>query len=67
VKFARVQVPELREAVSRILDDLSYRRAAGHIAESFRAAGGAVAAAGALEQLVRDHRREPATKARRSR
>ncbi|MEZ4402982.1 MAG: glycosyltransferase [Kofleriaceae bacterium] len=52
VKFGRVQPPELAAAIARVLDDASYRTAAATIARSFTAAGGAAAAATALEELV---------------
>ena len=49
VPFSRVRPSQLREALVRILDDPSYRRAAGRIRDSFAAAGGAAAAAARLE------------------
>ena len=52
VKFGRVNAAELREAVSAVLSDPSYREAAAVIADSFDAAGGAKAAADRLEKLT---------------
>ncbi|HEY4245019.1 MAG TPA: nucleotide disphospho-sugar-binding domain-containing protein [Kofleriaceae bacterium] len=52
VKFGRVQAPELRDAVHRVLHDSSFREAAGRIRDSFAAAGGAVTAAAELEKLA---------------
>jgi MGT family glycosyltransferase len=52
IKFGRVSPPELRAAVDRVLTDPSYRAAAGRVRDSFAAAGGADAAATALEALV---------------
>jgi MGT family glycosyltransferase len=52
VKFGRVQPPELRDAVTRVLDEASFREAAARIRASFAAAGGANAAASALEALL---------------
>ncbi len=52
VRFARLRAPELRHAVSTVLDDPSYRCAAERIQRSFAAAGGAVTAADHLEALV---------------
>jgi len=51
VRFARLRAPELRQAVSTVLDDPSYRDAAERIQRSFVAAGGAVTAADHLERL----------------
>ena len=51
VKFGRVGPDELRSAVRRILDEPSFREAAARIRASFAAAGGAAAAASALEAL----------------
>ncbi|HEY4377505.1 MAG TPA: glycosyltransferase [Acidimicrobiales bacterium] len=52
VKFNRVQAPELREAIARALADPALRAAAATIRDSFEAAGGAPAAAAALESLL---------------
>jgi MGT family glycosyltransferase len=52
VKFGRVQPPELRDAVTRVLTEPSFRAAAAAIRTSFAAAGGAAAAADALESLA---------------
>jgi MGT family glycosyltransferase len=51
VKFGRVQPAELRAAVERVLEDPALREAAQRVRASFAAAGGAAAAADALEQL----------------
>ncbi|WP_433716047.1 glycosyltransferase [Nocardia sp. CA-084685] len=53
VKFGRVRPTELREAISAVIEDPSYRVAARAVQESFAAAGGAVAAADHLEKLAR--------------
>ncbi|HEV7558547.1 MAG TPA: nucleotide disphospho-sugar-binding domain-containing protein, partial [Kofleriaceae bacterium] len=52
VKFGRVQAPELRAAVRRILDEPSFREAARRVQVSFAAAGGAAAAATHVEALA---------------
>ena len=52
VPFSRVRPAQLREALVTILDDSSYRQAAGRIRDSFAAAGGASAAAARLECLA---------------
>lgn len=52
VKFGRVQAPELRAAVRRILDEPAFANAARAIQLSFAAAGGGPAAARALESLA---------------
>ena len=52
VKFGRVQVAELRDAVQRVLTEPGFRAAASTIAASFVAAGGAAAAALAVEDLL---------------
>ncbi|HEV2887899.1 MAG TPA: glycosyltransferase [Jatrophihabitans sp.] len=52
VRFARVSPAELGTAVRTVLDDARYREAAGRIAASFAAAGGAVAAAESLQRLA---------------
>jgi zeaxanthin glucosyltransferase len=51
VHFDRVRPEALRAAVLALLDDPSYRAAAGQIRESSAAAGGAAAAAARLEDL----------------
>jgi len=51
VRFNRVSADALRRAVFEVLDDPSFRVAARRIQESFREAGGAAAAASAIEQL----------------
>jgi UDP:flavonoid glycosyltransferase YjiC (YdhE family) len=53
VKFGRVQAPELRDAVLRVLGDPALRQAACRVRDSFAAAGGAAAAATHLEDLAR--------------
>ena len=52
VRFNRVTSAELRGGVETILDDVRYRNAALRVQQSFREAGGAMAAAQALEQLT---------------
>jgi MGT family glycosyltransferase len=52
VPFGRVTPPQLRAAVTAVLDDPAYRSAAGRVAGSFAAAGGAAAAASRLERLA---------------
>jgi zeaxanthin glucosyltransferase len=52
VRFARATPEQLRGAVTSLLDEPSYRDAAGRIAESFAAAGGAPAAARHLVRLA---------------
>lgn len=52
LKFGRVRPDELREAVRRVLEEPSFREAAGRIQRSFTAAGGAPRAAELLEELV---------------
>jgi MGT family glycosyltransferase len=52
VKFGRVNATELRDAVTAVLDDPSYAAGAARIRASFRAAGGARAAADRLEALL---------------
>jgi MGT family glycosyltransferase len=52
VRFGRVRPDELLDAVRAVLREPSYRRAAGAIRQSFVDAGGAVAAADALEALL---------------
>ncbi|MFF0147466.1 MGT family glycosyltransferase [Amycolatopsis sulphurea] len=50
LRFGRAKAAQLGKAVDQVLDDPRYRAAAGRVAESFRAAGGAPAAADALEE-----------------
>lgn len=52
VHFGRVGAPELRHAITTVLDDPSYRTAARRVQTSFAAAGGAAAAADHLEKLA---------------
>ncbi|MFT3695517.1 MAG: glycosyltransferase [Kofleriaceae bacterium] len=51
IKFGRVQAPELRDAVHRILTEPAFKHAAERVRDSFTTAGGAAAAATALEGL----------------
>jgi UDP:flavonoid glycosyltransferase YjiC (YdhE family) len=52
VHFSRAQPVELRAALLSVLDDPGYRTAAGRLADSFTAAGGAPAAAHHLQRLA---------------
>jgi MGT family glycosyltransferase len=52
VKFGRVRPDELRDAVARVRTEPQFREAAARIRASFEAAGGAPAAARALEALA---------------
>jgi UDP:flavonoid glycosyltransferase YjiC (YdhE family) len=52
VKFGRVRAAELAAAITAVLDEPSYREAAGRLRASFEAAGGPAAAADALEALA---------------
>jgi UDP:flavonoid glycosyltransferase YjiC (YdhE family) len=52
VHFGRVGPTELRNAITTVLDDPSYRAAARRVQTSFAAAGGAAAAADHLEKLA---------------
>lgn len=52
VHFGRVGAGELRDAITTVLDDPSYRAAAQRVQNSFGAAGGAIAAADHLEKLL---------------
>jgi MGT family glycosyltransferase len=52
VHFGRVGATELRNAITTVLDDPSYRAAAQRIQTSFAAAGGATTAADCLEKLT---------------
>jgi MGT family glycosyltransferase len=51
VRFGRLSPAALREAVKRVLHEPEFRRAAERVRDSFAAAGGASAAADALEGL----------------
>lgn len=52
VLFGRVGATELRNAITTVLDNPSYRAAARRVQESFATAGGATAAADHLEKLL---------------
>lgn len=52
VRFGRATAEQLRTAVTTLLDDPSYRVAAGRVRDSFTAAGGAAAAADHLARLA---------------
>jgi MGT family glycosyltransferase len=52
VKFHRVGPPDLRAAVTAVLDEPGYRAAADRVRAGFAAAGGAAAAADRLEALL---------------
>jgi zeaxanthin glucosyltransferase len=52
VSFARARPQRLRDALTAVLDDPSYRAAARRVGATLRAAGGAEAAAGLLEDLA---------------
>lgn len=52
VRHARLRPDELRAAVRRVLDEPAFRERAGHLGAGLRAAGGASAAADALEQVA---------------
>jgi MGT family glycosyltransferase len=52
VHFGRVGATELRDAITTVLDDPSYRAAARRVQASFTAAGGAATAATHLEKLT---------------
>lgn len=52
IKFGRAKANDIRAAVSAVLDNPAYRKAAQRLQASFEAAGGAAAAADALEHLV---------------
>jgi MGT family glycosyltransferase len=51
VRFGRLSPATLREAVKRVLHEPDFRRAAERVRDSFATAGGASAAADALEEL----------------
>jgi UDP:flavonoid glycosyltransferase YjiC (YdhE family) len=60
VRFRRARAAELGAAITTVLGDPSYRAAAGRVADSFRAAGGAEEAArcvAGLQQTMSDRRR----------
>jgi MGT family glycosyltransferase len=52
VRFGRVGATELRNAITTVLDDPSYRDAAQRVRQEFDTAGGAAAAANYLEKLT---------------
>jgi len=52
IKFGRVQAPELRDAVNRIMTEPAFRDGAERVKASFATAGGAAAAATYLEALA---------------
>jgi MGT family glycosyltransferase len=52
VRFSRVSAPVLRRAIESLLDDPSYRAAAGRISDRFAEDGGARTAADRLEALA---------------
>ncbi len=52
IRFARARPAEVGAAVRTVLEDVRYAEAAGRIARSFAAAGGATGAAGHLEELA---------------
>jgi UDP:flavonoid glycosyltransferase YjiC (YdhE family) len=52
VKFGRITVPALRQAVSAVLGDPAHREAAVRVGASFVGAGGAAAAADRLDVLL---------------
>ncbi|NUU20737.1 MAG: glycosyltransferase [Streptomycetaceae bacterium] len=51
VRFGRAHVPEIRQAITDVLERAEFRAAAQRVRDSFTAAGGASAAADALEEL----------------
>ncbi|GAA3524956.1 glycosyltransferase [Amycolatopsis ultiminotia] len=51
LRFARARASHIGAAVDQVLDDPQYRTAARRVADSFRTAGGAPAAAAALEAV----------------
>ncbi|MFD0345555.1 glycosyltransferase [Kitasatospora aburaviensis] len=59
VRFGRTDATRLGQALDEVVDNAAHRAAARRIGDSFRAAGGASAAAAHLEQLARP-RPEPA-------
>jgi MGT family glycosyltransferase len=52
VRYGRARAEDVKGAVDSVLEEPSYREAAGHVRSSFEAAGGAAAAADRLEELV---------------
>jgi MGT family glycosyltransferase len=52
LRFGRLRLAELRDAIRAVLDDASYREAACRVRDSFAAAGGAASAANHLEKLL---------------
>jgi UDP:flavonoid glycosyltransferase YjiC (YdhE family) len=52
LRFGRADAPRIAAAVTDVLTEPAYRRAAETVAASFHAAGGSAAAAGHLEQLA---------------
>jgi MGT family glycosyltransferase len=52
VRFGRITAQRLGEAIDAVLDDPIYRKAAEYVGDSFRAAGGAVAAVDSMEVLA---------------
>lgn len=52
IRFARAGAPQIGAALDQVLDDARFAQAARRVADSFRAAGGAQAAAGYLESLL---------------
>lgn len=52
IRFARCKAADLGTAIDAVLTDPTYRAAARQVADSFRAAGGASAAADHLEELT---------------
>lgn len=52
IRFGRVKAPEIRRVVTEVIDDGQYRQGAERVRASFRAAGGAPAAADLLEAQV---------------
>jgi MGT family glycosyltransferase len=57
IRAVRTSAGEVREAVEKVLADPGYRAAAERIRDALRLAGGAPAAADALEALLDEHRR----------
>jgi MGT family glycosyltransferase len=53
LRFTRATARHVGDALDTVLDDASYRAGAARVRESFRAAGGAAAAAESLEELAR--------------
>jgi MGT family glycosyltransferase len=52
LRFSRATTTQIGPAVEAVLTEPTYRQAAQRVQEAFRAAGGAVAAAGHLEELA---------------